>query len=398
MNFLEYTGNCKHPKVNYIFTMKNGKKLKTRYFSKIPNPTFNTSLTLMFGEKKCILKSLLNSVLFPLSKKISKIEYNTTKYPYYDEVFDRYDYGNKVLNIGCKCFLNDSQKNTQLNIYLEIQTGFSNKVSKKFLDLSKEIAKANKSNNILVVSFILRELYKNETSTANLKKENLESYVIKRTYGGLVLIEIDLNACLDLIEKGKDIIINNNEKIVEAGKEWIKLLTIPLWCDRDPNDSRNYIIPLYTRKKFFYNKNIKKALDELLIFFSSYTIENINEIYSREKRIKYAKLRHKIDKYKMILKEHNIDYEENEDEDDFDEDSEQNNKNKIHNENYIEEDDDEQEEEDIQDNDIIDDNEENEDYNESYEDENSDKKNNEEKNKIKDAKENFEYESMDIDE
>ena len=52
MNFLEYTGNYKHPKVNYIFTMKNGKKLKTKYFSKIPNPTFNTSLTLMFAEKK----------------------------------------------------------------------------------------------------------------------------------------------------------------------------------------------------------------------------------------------------------------------------------------------------------------------------------------------------------
>ena len=199
MNFLEYTGNYKHPKVNYIFTMKNGKKLKTKYFSKIPNPTFNTSLTLMFAEKKCVLKSLLNSVLFPLSKKISKIEYHTTKYPYKDEVFDRYDYGNKVINIGCKCFLNDCGKNIELNIDLEIQTGFSNKISKKFLDLSKEIAKANKNNNILVVSFILRELYKNESSTANLKKENLESYVIKRTYGGLKLIEIDLNACFDLI-------------------------------------------------------------------------------------------------------------------------------------------------------------------------------------------------------
>ena len=199
MNFLEHTGNYKHPKVNYIFTMKNGKKLKTKYFSRIPNPTFNTSLTLMFAEKKCILKSLLNSVLFPLSKKISKIEYHTTKYPYKDEVFDRYDYGNKVINIGCICFLNDCGKNIELNIDLEIQTGFSNKISKKFLDLSKEIAKANKNNNILVVSFILRELYKNESSTANLKKENLESYVIKRTYGGLKLIEIDLNACFDLI-------------------------------------------------------------------------------------------------------------------------------------------------------------------------------------------------------
>ena len=65
--------------------------------------------------------------------------------------------------------------------------------------MSKEIAKANKNNNILVVSFILRELYKNESSTSNLKKENLESYVIKRTYSGLKLIEIDLNACFDLI-------------------------------------------------------------------------------------------------------------------------------------------------------------------------------------------------------
>ena len=130
----------------------------------------------------------------------------------------------------------------------------------------------------------------------------------------------------DLIDEGKDVIINNNEKIVDAGKEWIKFLTIPLWCDRDLNDSKNYIIPLYTRKNFFCNKNIKKALDELVIFFSSYYIQNLNEIYSREKRIKYAKLRAKIDKYKILLKENNIDYEENEDEDDIDENSEQNKK------------------------------------------------------------------------
>lgn len=202
----------------------------------------------------------------------------------------------------------------------------------------------------------------------------------------------------DLIDEGKDVIINNNEKIVDAGKEWIKFLTIPLWCDRDLNDSKNYIIPLYTRKNFFCNKNIKKALDELVIFFSSYYIQNLNEIYSREKRIKYAKLRAKVDKYKMLLKENNIDYEENEDEDDIDENSEQNNKNKIHNENYSEEDDDNQEEEDIEDNDIIDDNEDNEDNSESDEDEKSDNTNNRKKNKIKNEKEEFEYESMDLDE
>ena len=138
MNFLEYTGNYKHPKVNYIFTMKNGKKLKTKYFSRIPNPTFNSSLTLMFAEKKCILKSLLNSVLFPLSKKISKIEYDSTKYPYNDEVSYRYDYGNKVINIGCKCVLNDCGKNIELNIYLEIQTGFSKKFQKNSLVCQKK--------------------------------------------------------------------------------------------------------------------------------------------------------------------------------------------------------------------------------------------------------------------
>ena len=158
-------------------------------------------------------------------------------------------------------------------------------------------------------------------------------------------------------------------------------------------------------KKLYYSivyskkyKNIKKALDELVIFFSSYYIQNLNEIYSREKRIKYAKLRAKVDKYKMLLKENNIDYEENEDEDDIDENSEQNNKNKIHNENYSEEDDDEQEEEDIQDDDIIDDNEDNEDNSESDEDEKSDNTNNRKKNKIKNEKEEFEYESMDLDE
>ena len=54
----------------------------------------------------------------------------------------------------------------------------------------------------------------------------------------------------DLIDEGKDVIINNNEKIVDAGKEWIKFLTIPLWCARDPNDSKIILFHCILEKIF----------------------------------------------------------------------------------------------------------------------------------------------------
>lgn len=104
MSFLDYTGTYKKRGDKYIFEMIKGKR-SSKYCSKILNPTYENSFKNMFCKEESLLKSLLNSVLFPESKLIQRIEYSKIYFDGKGAINSRYGLGSKSLDIGCKCFI-----------------------------------------------------------------------------------------------------------------------------------------------------------------------------------------------------------------------------------------------------------------------------------------------------
>ena len=158
MLFLDYNGKFTKRSGNKIaFKMKNDKTHITKFFTKIINPTYDKSFLKMFCYKKNILKSLLNSVLFPNSKIIEKIEYIQTDYADKNEIKNRYGFSSKSIDVGCKCYL---KKNNKLNIKndilivdFEMQIGFSDKVEQRFIDYTNAI-KVNSNKYLNKVPFL----------------------------------------------------------------------------------------------------------------------------------------------------------------------------------------------------------------------------------------------------
>ena len=80
MHFLIIQKNNPKEEKNSFLNWKAGKN-RSKFSIFIFNPTYDNTFKIMLGSNKSILKSLLNSVLFPKSKLIEKIEYSKTYFP-----------------------------------------------------------------------------------------------------------------------------------------------------------------------------------------------------------------------------------------------------------------------------------------------------------------------------
>ena len=338
MLFLDYTGEFKRRNGNKIaFKMKNGQIHTTKFFNKIINPTHDKSFIKMFCYKKNILKSLLNSVLFPNSKIIEKIEYIQTNFSGKSEIKNRYGFVSKSMDVECKCFL---KKNNGLNMKddilicdFEMQVGFSDKLEQRFIDYINAITVHENHPNAWVISFILKENI-DGNHIVKLNKVNSETFVNVINLQSVKLIEINLNHCLSLIENNKDIKIINDEKMGVEGKEWIKFLSIPIWCQNDLRDDV-FVIPQYTKQNFISCSFIKKAISEISYEKYHFDLSEIDERYDREERKECAKLKKENELLKQKIKELedkkkgnkliNDDNDDENQEDDDDEDEEDDN-------------------------------------------------------------------------
>ena len=266
-------------------------KFTSKYSTYIMDPTFDNSFKTMLGTNKSILKSLLNSVLFPKSKSIYKLEYCQTNYPGKIQINRRYGFGAKSIDIGCKCYLKeDSQlkiKNNRLIIDLEMQIGFSEQIEENFIDYSNIIRVESSFENIWVVSFILKKMGsvgRNNTSSIELLKFKSGKAVSVRNYEYLKILEIDLNYCNSLIENGKNIAINNDEILKEAGKEWLRLLDTPNWCKEDSFHRDVYIFPRFDKKKFFSCSCVRNAMKNIIFNYQDYNLSYVKEKHEREEK------------------------------------------------------------------------------------------------------------------
>ena len=189
-------------------------------------------LKICSAEKKKGLKSMLNSILFPKSKLIERIEYSRTYFAGKTSIKTRYGFGSKSIDIGCKCFLKKNNglkiKDDILLIDIEMQIGFSDETENRFIDYANKIRIDSNYADSWVVSFILKESI-DKNNTIRLNKVDSEGVVHVKQYQSIKLIEISLNYCMSLIEENKEIEILTGEKLGVDGKEWIKLLSLPIW-------------------------------------------------------------------------------------------------------------------------------------------------------------------------
>ena len=307
MSFLDYSGKYSICGDRYIFTMKNGKNKISKFHTSIKNPSYDKAFDNIFCTEKSILKSILNSVLFPESKLIEKLEYSKTYFTGVSEIHLRYGYSTKSNETGCKCFL---KKNNELNIKnnilmcnVEMQVGFFDKVEQSFIDYVNKIKVDSSIPETWIVSFILQESLENKKHTIKSSKISSENVVKVKEYKSMKLIEINLNYCSYLLQENKDIEIINGEILDTAGQEWIKLLSIPTWCDNNKINDEIFILPLVTQKNFFSCSFVRKAMDNILRNVEHIDLSDVDEHYDKIERKKYYKLKKHISELEQELKE-----------------------------------------------------------------------------------------------
>ena len=208
--------------------MNGGKKFTSKYSTSIINPAYDNSFKNMFCSDKKILKSLLNSVLFPESKLIDKIKYSKIYFSGKGKINARYGAGSKSIDVGCKCFLKEENdlniKDNVLMVDVEMQIGFSSINEERFLDYANKIRVNSNYCDTWVVSFILKENL-DDNYTIQLNKKDSDGEITVKDFQSIKLIEISLNHCYSKIAENKDIIINGDEKLSVHGKEWLKFLS-----------------------------------------------------------------------------------------------------------------------------------------------------------------------------
>ena len=315
MSFLKYSGDYTRRGEKYVFIMNGNVKKTSKFHTSLNNPTYDKSFKNMFCSEKSITKSFLNSVLFPKSKLIEKIEFSKTYFADKSLVNNRYGYGSKSIDVGCKLFLKkDNLLNIKSNILIcdvEMQIGFSDEIEKKFIDYANKIRVDSNYQDIWVVSFILKESIDNKNNKVELNKVDKDGVVKMKDFRLMKLIEINLNYCNFLLQNNEEIEIIDGEVLDIPGREWIKMLCIPLWCKTDWINESVYILPKL-KKEFINCSFLRKTMNKIVHKNQPFDLSDIDEHYNRMERKNYVKLLKENKELRKKLKQ----YEETEKEDD----------------------------------------------------------------------------------
>ena len=345
MSFLNYTGEVQNVNYLYHFKYKNAVKESSYTSFNVADPTIDNNFKKIFSNEKLLL-NFLNEILFPESKEIVKVQYTKTEFP---GISGRHSIGSKRIDVGCKCFCKNPLNQNFMNeedeipskilieegssniseakneaeeeenailIDLEMQIGYSEKNTERFMKYISHIdSNIISKKKIWIVALTLRKAKypeKDKSSIICYEKKSLQDCISLKAYDDYLIIDIDLNYCLKMIWGGTPFwIINEKNKINENGIEWIKLLTLPIWCSSLKEGF--YILPNIDKKNFFINKNIKEAI--LILsnpgpFYGTYIIderEYRKQIEERElKERKYEEL---IKNLQETIKANSLKYE-----------------------------------------------------------------------------------------
>ena len=283
MSFLKYTGKIEYDKgtKNYCFYMEDEKKCFDKLYMNIPKPITDTNFKQVFGKNPEIAKSLINSFLFPKTKKIKRVEYLSGELPgrigAYPEDVNNKDFELLRVDILCRCILDEDGReedsegdsiiidnrnidNTYI-IDLEMQIGFSIDNTRRFLTYAKKLDLKYK-DRIIVLSLVSKgslKPKKNNSSKISLQEKSLFDYKKTYEYDDFIIYQIDLDYCRKKISSNdEDLwITDEKEKLNNLTKEWLKYLTLSTWCK---SFSPNYYALPTVKKEFFKNNNVYEAI------------------------------------------------------------------------------------------------------------------------------------------
>jgi len=278
MSFLNYTGKVYRQANQYFYEMKNNKNpLKTSCMTRIGNPIIDSLFKYVFLGDKDILKNFLNSILFTGEEEIKELAYIPNEYP----SFSGEEYGKNSIRIdvGAKCIIGKKFKDKNLiSLYnkkiedytiiiaLEMQLSLKEEDTKRFIEYATTFYSRNNVEEVWVIALtffaIKKSIYDtNRTTKTLLYKKSLPKSAEIQTYNDISIIKIDLNFCYQLLENKKNIWILNSKKALGiSGEEWIKFLTIPLWCY---SEDGFYLLPDISANGFFEEECVRDSLLKL---------------------------------------------------------------------------------------------------------------------------------------
>ena len=302
--FLNYSGVAEYKNNNYKFKMKDGSQISSCNFLKLYNPTFDNIFKKVF-KNEAILLNFLNDLLFPKEKKIGKILIINTNFagPYL-----KYSKGSVNLDICCKCFFKkENDSNNSINIFdfnvecdlvvdIEMQRITKDSPSQRFIKyisyIDANIACKKICSLVLLIAPKDKKIINNssnkrkENNSSNIKyiKKSIPKYKEITEYENRIIIEVDLNYCYYLIEKQKEMwIVDKKSVLTKCGKEWIKLLTMQLWCQACEKEV--YIFP-WTNNLSFHQPQVEEAIQTLCQdepFYSSIIEQELSNESNEEK-------------------------------------------------------------------------------------------------------------------
>lgn len=272
MSFLDFTGKVSEENFEYHFAMKNSNKyIKSSSVTKIRNPIVESTFYFVFLRNEKIIKNFLNSLIFIGEDEITKLTYINIDYLVIDE--DKFGSNKRRIGISATCMMDKKEKymlsninqnqDSKILIDLELQIdSFEQDDSERFKYYLNQInsrVKADKAYQIILnLNPGKSPKNKNESSVTFI---NNKSAIINENEF-VTIIKIDLNYCYNLLEEQKEIsILKSENKLKREGEEWIKYLTIPIWCD-EFNDGYYYFPNLY-EKNFIKNEYVIMALLKL---------------------------------------------------------------------------------------------------------------------------------------
>ena len=258
MSFQLYTGDCKTIQL-YEFKMEGSDSinLTTNEYIEIPNPIMLRPFFQVFYHNPEITKNILNSILYPNDSNIIKVEFilEKAKKEKISTIpknlsFSSLDYLRG--DILCECTLKNEIKTRIID--LEVQVGSNIKNTRRIVDYIKNL-EIKFNDKIIVLSFIYNSFCSPlEKIKNNIEDRKLTQYKKIYEFDDYIIYQINSDK---IISYKEDIWITNEKEIInENGKEWIKYLTLPLWCQSFEHGF--YAFPKLD-ESFFENKYVYDA-------------------------------------------------------------------------------------------------------------------------------------------
>ena len=190
----------------------------------------------------------------------------------------------------------------ELVVGVEMQKIIDESPSEKFIKYMSYLNANILNKKIVILVLLIKNVEdasdsKSKSAKINYCKKSYPKYKTLKEYNNQLIIEVDLNYCLKLINMKKEIwIVDKEKKLSNKGKEWIKFLTIQLWCSSFEQEV--YVLP-NPEKLHFYEPNVKYALQILNVKDPMYLPlinQEIDEINKTREIKKLKKLNEEKDK------------------------------------------------------------------------------------------------------